>query len=336
MNTQISKKSKMYCMKNNTVIQNKSLKQLLINADKSKIKKHRLYSSSKCGQIKHGDVLEQLRKLKNDNFDGIIADPPYNIGKDFGNTKDDMDIKEYVNWCKEWITECLRVIKPSSPVFIYGFPEILCYVAVNFSVTSQKWLVWHYTNKAVPSSKFWQRSHESILCLWKDNRPKLASIDDLREPYTESFINNSAGKVRQDTISRFGKRGKKTIYNAHPNGALPRDVLKVPALAGGLGRIERWFLCRTCDQVLHPSHLHDHETHDILKHPTQKPTELTRKLILAITKKNKGKILIPFAGSGSECVIAKSMGVKFLGIELNKEYTRLASEWLRNNKIYES
>lgn len=91
------------------------------------------------------------------------------------------------------------------------------------------------------------------------------------------------------------------------------------------------FLCRTCDEVLHPKHSYDYETPDVLKHPTQKPTELIKKLILATTTKNKGRILIPFAGSGSECVIAKSMGVKFLGIELNREYTRLASDQLRSN-----
>ncbi len=46
-------------------------------------------------------------------------------------------------------------------------------------------------------------------------------IDQIREPYTKSFLKNAAGKERKDTPSRYGSSGKTTIYNAHKNGALP-------------------------------------------------------------------------------------------------------------------
>ena len=109
-------------------------------------------------------------------------------------------------------------------------------------------MVWHYTNKAVPSLKFWQRSHESILCIWKEKKPQIR-IDAVRENYTESFLKNAAGKVRKETYCRYSTKGKKTIYQAHPKGALPRDVLKVPALAGGAGYSERWFYCKDCNRL---------------------------------------------------------------------------------------
>lgn len=100
-------------------------------------------------------------------------------------------------------------------------------------------------------------------------------IDQIREPYTGSFLKNAAGKERKDTPSHYGSEGKTTIYNAHENGALPRDVLKIPALASGAGRSERWFICRTCGpQIYPPVDLSEHREHDILKHPTQKPMEL--------------------------------------------------------------
>jgi len=63
-------------------------------------------------------------------------------------------------------------------------------------------------------------------------------------------LNGAAGKIRKGTLGRFSKEGKKTIYKAHEAGALPRDVIKVPALAGGAGMAERWFLCKTCNDVL--------------------------------------------------------------------------------------
>ena len=146
-------------------------------------------------------------------------------------------------------------------------------------------MVWHYTNKAVPSLKFWQRSHESILCIWKEKKPQIR-IDAVRENYTESFLKNAAGKVRKETYCRYSTKGKKTIYQAHPKGALPRDVLKVPALAGGAGYSERWFYCKDCNRLCFPNETEAHLEHNIIKHPTQKPAELTKKLIILLCKLN--------------------------------------------------
>ncbi len=277
--------------------------------------------------IQQGDVLKELKKIKkNSLFDVVIADPPYNIGKDFGNNQDSRDLQEYCHWSKEWIKECFRLVKPSGLIYVYGFAEILAHIAVSFPIDQQRWLAWHYTNKAVPSSKFWQRSHESILCLWKGQRPKI-NIDAIREPYTESY-KKCAGKVRRETKCRYNGQGKETIYNAHPKGALPRDVIKAPALAGGAGHAERWFLCRDCGGVYEPRELKNHQNCDVLKHPTQKPSLLTEKLILSAAKKKNGKLLVPFAGSGSECVVAKKLKVGYYGIEINPEYVNLAREWL--------
>lgn len=53
-----------------------------------------------------GDALRVLRALPADRrFDVIIADPPYNIGKDFGNNRDLMPLPAYVEWTQEWIAE---------------------------------------------------------------------------------------------------------------------------------------------------------------------------------------------------------------------------------------
>lgn len=121
----------------------------------------------------------------------------------------------------------------------------------------------------------------------------------MREPYTQTFLDNAAGKVRKPTKGRFSSGDKETTYNHHPGGALPRDVLKVPALAGGAGKKER------------------------VDHPTQKPLELCTRLLKACRQED-GFVLIPFAGSGSECVAAKSLGIPFQGIELNPKYVALA------------
>lgn len=277
-------------------------------------------------KIIHGDAIEEFKKLPNECCDIVIADPPYNIGKDFGNNKDKRELKDYVQWSLDWINECKRLMKPNATMFIYGFSEILPYLFVEIKL-NKKWLIWHYTNKNVASLNFWQRSHESIICCWKDKH--IFNRDEIRESYSDNFINGCAGKKRNGTKSRFGS-GKETIYNAHEKGALPRDVIKIPALAGGAGMVERWFLCKTCDDVFAPRELQNHREHEVIKHPTQKPIELTRRLIRSAKPKQNGIVLVPFAGSGSECVAANELGMSFISCELNQDYIRIAEKRLKN------
>jgi site-specific DNA-methyltransferase (adenine-specific) len=217
-------------------------------------------------------------------------------------------------------------MKPNATMFIYGFSEILAHISVRIPL-KKRWLIWHYTNKNMPTMKFWQRSHESIICCWK-NKP-IFNQDDIREPYTEGFINGAAGKKRAATLGRLSKNGKETIYNAHPKGALPRDVIKIPALAGGSGMSERWFICKTCKGVFKPEQLKKHIKHDIEKHPTQKPLALCDRLIMS-AKQKEGYVLVPFVGSGSEIVSAKKLNLDFIGFELNPDYVKLANERLKN------
>jgi len=276
-----------------------------------------------------GDAIKELKKIPDESCDIIIADPPYNIGKDFGNNLDKRELHDYVAWCKEWIDESIRVMKSTGTMFIYGFSEILAYLSVEIQI-NKRWLIWHYTNKNVASLNFWQRGHEAIICVWK-NKP-IFNRDSIREPYTEGFLNGAAGKVRKGTAGRFSSSGKETIYKAHKGGALPRDVIKIPALAGGAGMNERWFICKTCNEVYEPRELKKHIKHKIIKHPTQKPLNISRKLILSAMPKEGGVVLVPFVGTGSECVAAKELGQSYIGFEVNPTYIKIANKYLENTK----
>ncbi|MDP2860815.1 MAG: transcriptional repressor LexA [bacterium] len=277
-----------------------------------------------------GDALIELKKLPDESCDVVIVDPPYNIGKDFGNNIDKRELIDYVLWCKEWINECIRALKPTGTMFIYGFSEILAHLSIEIPI-NKRWLIWHYTNKNVASLNFWQRSHEAIICAWKDK--PVFNRDEVREPYTEGFLNGAAGKVRKGTLGRFSSSGLETVYKAHERGALPRDVIKIPALAGGAGMIERWFLCKTCDDVYEPRQLKNHNGHEIMKHPTQKPFELSKKLIKSAMPKKDGVILVPFVGTGSECAAAKELGQSYIGFEINPDYVRLAEKMVGDKKL---
>lgn len=249
------------------------------------------------------DVVEGLKHLDDGTAQIIIADPPYNIGKDFGNNKTQKSRTEYLEWCDSWIEESFRVLKDDGTLFIYGYSENLAHIATRIN-HNYRWLVWHYSNKTAPKAKFWQRSHESILCCWKGDY--VFNKDDVREPYSEAFLKNAAGKERANTTGRFNLKGNKSTYTAHSGGALPRDVLKIPALSGAAGKKER------------------------VDHPTQKPLELCRKLIKS-AKQETGIVVVPFSGSGSECVVAVEEGLDFIGFEINGEYVELCEERLNKD-----
>jgi site-specific DNA-methyltransferase (adenine-specific) len=274
------------------------------------------------------DCIEGMKKIPDNSIDTIVADPPYNIGKDFGNDSDKQDMGDYLIWSQEWIKGANRILKNGGSLFIYGFSEILAHIFVQIPEKNKKWLIWHYTNKTTPSLKDWQRSHESIIHIWKGDN-KIFNLDDVREPYTDTFIKNSVGKVRKSTRGRFSNGDKETIYNANENGALPRDVFKIPALAGGAGGNQRWFYCHDCGNAFNPKEKKNHEGHNIFTHPTQKPFELTTKLLKSSIPKNEiPKIVVPFAGSGSELVVAKNLGCEFVGFELNGDYVTFGNSWL--------
>ena len=288
----------------------------------------------KTNKIYNMDAIEGLKQIETDSADCVLLDPPYNIGKDFGNNKTKKEINEYVNWSSQWIEESKRILKPSGTMFIYGFSEILAHLSVNLNM-DHRWLVWHYTNKTVPSLNFWQRSHESILCAWHDKNQRIFHRDAVREPYTDTFIKGYSGKnanrARPKTTGRMQSGDKNTIYKVNEKGALPRDVLKHSSLAGGAGRKERGFYCRKCQQAYHPREMNNHKEHkeDILKHPTQKPLRLTTRLIESCMPEN-GLVVVPFVGSGSEINVSMRLGHNYIGFELNKEYFKLIEFFIKN------
>lgn len=267
--------------------------------EKTKLELNKIYNE---------DCLLGIKNIEDKSIDIIICDPPYNIGKDFGNDSDKQNMDDYLIWCDKWIEECFRVLKDNGVMYIYGFSEILAFIRTRIT-HKVRWLIWHYTNKTVPSLNFWQRSHESILCCYKD-KPNF-NKDDVREPYTDSFVKNAAGKIRKSTKGRYSNGETETVYNAHQNGALPRDVIKISALAGGAGKKER------------------------VDHPTQKPLQLCEKLLKASKNKKlkRNKVLVPFAGSGSECLAAKNLKMDYIGFEINKDYVEICNDRLIDKSV---
>jgi site-specific DNA-methyltransferase (adenine-specific) len=77
------------------------------------------------GVLYNCDCLELLRSIKNDSIDSIFADPPFNLGKDYGNEKvnDRLEKKAYLDWSFSWLEECARIVKPGGALFVYILPQ---------------------------------------------------------------------------------------------------------------------------------------------------------------------------------------------------------------------
>ena len=111
-----------------------------------------------------GDCLEELKKLKKEGIDLIVTDPPFNIGKDYGKYKDNLKKYDYIGWCREWLIECIRVLKKGGALYLFNYPENNAYVLpfLNKSLTFKRWMTWHYPTNTGMSPTNFTRSQHSI------------------------------------------------------------------------------------------------------------------------------------------------------------------------------
>ena len=76
------------------------------------------------GQLFQGDCLDVLATLEDESVDVVFADPPFNLGKDYGKgISDSLKDSEYLSWCAEWVKECCRIVVPGGAVWLYNLPK---------------------------------------------------------------------------------------------------------------------------------------------------------------------------------------------------------------------
>jgi site-specific DNA-methyltransferase (adenine-specific) len=79
---------------------------------------------SSLGALFSTDCMAVLPQIKDAVVDTVFADPPFNLGKEYGDNCDDLRPgAEYLKWCKAWIAESVRTIKPGGAFFLYNLPK---------------------------------------------------------------------------------------------------------------------------------------------------------------------------------------------------------------------
>jgi len=239
------------------------------------------------------DAFESLRLLPARKYDLLFADPPYNLNKNFGkNSFRQTSIRQYEKWLDSWLSECVRLLKPTASVYICGdwrSASAIQTVGMKY-FTLRNRITWE-REKGRGAKTNWKNSLEDI---W------FFTVSD------DYYFDVEAVKVKRKVIAPYKENGKPKDWKEGKNG---KFRLTSPSNLWTDLSVPFWSMPENTE------------------HPTQKPEKLLAKVILASTKE-KDLILDPFAGSGTTAVTAKKLNRNFTCIEADENYCLITEKRL--------
>ncbi len=192
-------------------------------------KRIKLEDDSKNHIIYVGDCLEHLDNIKDNSCKLIFADPPYNMGKDFGNNHDKWKTPlNYRNWCIMWIKKCIKKLTSDGSIMIMGHPRFSSYLVpyLDKELVYTNQIVYYYTD-GMPEKKNFERRYELILYYRKNKDKYVFNIDDVRVPLIRyDKMSNKRGKNPNDVwqINRVRWNSKERM--SLPNGKIAHAAQK--------------------------------------------------------------------------------------------------------------
>lgn len=241
-----------------------------------------------------GDCMDALKRVPDAAIDLLILDPPYNLNKKFGSKSfSRMSVDGYTEWLRDIFRAARPKLKDTATIYVCG--DWLSSVSI-FTAASEFFIV---RNRIA-----WEREKgRGALTNWKNSSEDIwfCTVSD---DYT---FNVNAVKLRRKVIAPY----------RHADGR-PKDWQETNA-----GNF----------RDTHPSNLWTDITipfwsmPENTDHPTQKSEKLIAKLILASSKPDD-VVFDPFLGSGTSSVVAKKLGRKFSGVEIDETYALLCEKRL--------
>ena len=135
--------------------------------------------------IYHADCMDMLRQLPEKSVDLVIADPPYY------HMKGDFDfvfqtVSEYLAWCRTWVKECHRILKPTGAFYCWGSAQMIDKLSVevldSFDWIKRNLIVWNFRTGRPAKAAY--RVETDFLWFYSNPRHKI-NTDAIRIPYDE-------------------------------------------------------------------------------------------------------------------------------------------------------
>jgi len=237
-----------------------------------------------------GDFARWVPALPRESVDLLFLDPPYNLDKNFNGMRfARKTVEEYTTWLDEVLAQLAHLLRPTATIYICGdwltSHSIFEAASRHFQIRNR--ITWE-REKGRGAKTNWKNASEDI---W------FCSVSD------DYYFNVEAVKVRRRVIAPY-RNGDGTPKDwAQTESGNYRDTH--PSNLWTDISIPFWSMPENTD------------------HPTQKSEKLLAKLLLASTKPGD-MVFDPFLGSGTSAVVAKKLGRRFLGIELDEEYALLS------------
>jgi adenine-specific DNA-methyltransferase len=235
--------------------------------------------------ILRGDALDNLNRMDSESVDLVFADPPYNIGKDFDGLKENWTESDYLGWAFRWISECHRVLKPCGTFYLMNSTENMPHFDLKCRAffTVKSRIVWHYDSSGVQAKRYFGSLYEPMLMLTKHAEKYTFNYTDIR-------VEAKTGATRK-------------LIDYRKNPPQPYNIWKVPGNVWTFPRVR-------------------FKMKEYENHPTQKPEALLERII-RVSSNPGDTVLDPFAGSFTTCAVARKLGRKSIGIEINEEYIKM-------------
>lgn len=242
-------------------------------------------------QVVCGDLFALIPQLPEAFVDLLILDPPYNLNKRFGTASfSEMSLVEYAEWFEGWFVRLLPLLKSTASVYICGDwkSSAAIQLVLDRHVVIRNRITWE-REKGRGAKTNWKNASEDIWFATMSN---------------DYVFNVEAVKLKRKVIAPYRENGQPKDWEESSDGQF---------------------------RLTHPSNLWTDLTvpfwsmPENTDHPTQKPEKLIAKLLLASSREGDF-VFDPFLGSGTTAVVARKLGRRFLGIEVDETFACLTAK----------
>lgn len=241
--------------------------------------KYLVYTTD-LGSLYEGDCNEILSYIHSESVDTVFSDPPFNLSKEYGSqVNDDRSENDYVDWCKVWLNECVRVLKPGGSIFVYNLPKwniILANYLYEMGMTFRHWIAVNI-KLSLPIPGRLYPSHYSLLYFTK-GKPQV--FRRIRTPI--ELCRHCGGEIKD--------------YGGHRGAMNPKGV-NLTDVWNDIPPVRHWkFKSRK-------------------RSANQLSTKLVERIIRMSTRKDQ-LVLDPFGGSGTTYDVCERLKRRWIGIEV--------------------